>query len=549
MSGYIAYIRVSTVRQGTKGVSLAEQKDAILRYAERNHLPISTWFEEMETAAKRGRPEFAQAMKLLRQGKADGIILHKLDRGARNLRDWADLGELVDYGIEIHFVHENLDLNSRGGRLSADIQAVVAADYIRNLRDECRKGFYGRLKQGLYPLPAPLGYLNQGTAKVKAIDPVSGPLVKRAFELYATARFNFDQVREEMHRRGLRNRSGVQVSRNGFTSIFNNPFYIGIIRVEKTGETFPGIHEPLISKALFDRVQAVLTGKANIRTLNHLFIFRRLLSCAKCQYSLVGERQKNHVYYRCHSKQCAGTSLREDSIEAPLKEFLQSLRFNEKENLYFRQEVVTLRADWALEQENEIQGLKLKVGQIKDRLNRLTDAYLDAALDKAMFEERKSVLLLERKTVEENLTKLTNDTEPLPDKVEKFLELANNAWLSYKIALPEEKGEVVKIFTSNRLVDGKKLELKPSFLSQQIAIAHKNTYGGVHRDRPRTFAGIIAHLSTLNTQGLLPGLESDVGCEDKDSEHRISVKKRKFALWGKKKPRPMRDRGKITFNL
>ncbi len=53
---------------------------------------------------------------------------------------------------EVHFANESLDLQSRGGRLSADIQAVVAADYIRNLREETRKGFYGRLKQGLCPM-------------------------------------------------------------------------------------------------------------------------------------------------------------------------------------------------------------------------------------------------------------------------------------------------------------------------------------------------------------------------------------------------------------
>ena len=43
MTGYIGYIRVSTVKQGTKGVSLAEQRDAILRYAERQQLPVATW--------------------------------------------------------------------------------------------------------------------------------------------------------------------------------------------------------------------------------------------------------------------------------------------------------------------------------------------------------------------------------------------------------------------------------------------------------------------------------------------------------------------------
>src|ERR1035438_2526068 len=49
MKAYIGYIRVSTVKQGTTGVSLQEQRDAISRYAERNQFHISTWLEEKET--------------------------------------------------------------------------------------------------------------------------------------------------------------------------------------------------------------------------------------------------------------------------------------------------------------------------------------------------------------------------------------------------------------------------------------------------------------------------------------------------------------------
>lgn len=137
MKSYFAYIRVSTQKQG-QGVSLQEQRAAIERYAERRNLRISSWFEERETAAKRGRPIFGRMMKELRVSKADGVIIHKIDRSARNLKDWADLGELIDGGYDVHFATETLDLTSRGGRLSADIQAVVAADYIRNLREETR---------------------------------------------------------------------------------------------------------------------------------------------------------------------------------------------------------------------------------------------------------------------------------------------------------------------------------------------------------------------------------------------------------------------------
>src|SRR6266581_1595400 len=200
MKQLFGYTRVSTAKQGEHGVSLQEQHDAIVRCAQRNVLEITGWFEERETAAKRGRPIFNQMLRLLRQGKADGVIIHKIDRSARNLKDWADLGELIDQGIEVHFANESLDLHSRGGRLSADIQAVVAADFIRNLREETRKGFYGRIKQGLYPFIAPPGYLDKGPGKVKEPDPARRHHFLRAFELYATDRYTLDSLTEEMYR-------------------------------------------------------------------------------------------------------------------------------------------------------------------------------------------------------------------------------------------------------------------------------------------------------------------------------------------------------------
>ena len=165
--GYFAYIRVSTTRQGEEGASLEAQKRAIQRYAACNDFTIAEWFEEQVTAAKRGRPVFKAMMKRLKAGEARGILVHKIDRSARNLHDWAAFVDLADQDIEIHLCHEQLDLTSRNGRLSADIQAVVAADTVRNLREESRKGMYTRLEQGLWPWAAPVGYLNQGGGKGK----------------------------------------------------------------------------------------------------------------------------------------------------------------------------------------------------------------------------------------------------------------------------------------------------------------------------------------------------------------------------------------------
>src|ERR1700716_3348193 len=116
MTRFYAYTRVSTLKQGEKGVSLQEQHSAIALYAEQQGLQIAEWFEERLTAAKKGRPLFAMMMKGLRTGSAQGVIIHKIDRGARNLRDWTDLGDLIDAGVAVHFANESLDLHSRGGR-------------------------------------------------------------------------------------------------------------------------------------------------------------------------------------------------------------------------------------------------------------------------------------------------------------------------------------------------------------------------------------------------------------------------------------------------
>ncbi|MBK7182149.1 MAG: recombinase family protein [Bacteroidetes bacterium] len=61
-----------------KCIASREQKEAIIRYAERHSLNIIEWFEERETAAKQGRPLFNKMMKLLKERKAKGVIFHKL---------------------------------------------------------------------------------------------------------------------------------------------------------------------------------------------------------------------------------------------------------------------------------------------------------------------------------------------------------------------------------------------------------------------------------------------------------------------------------------
>lgn len=486
MTRCYAYIRVSTAKQGEKGVSLQEQRAAIERFAAREKIEIVEWFEERESAAKRGRPVFSKILELLRRKKADGLVVHKIDRSARNLKDWADLGELIDDGVGVFFANEGLDLHSRGGRLSADIQAVVAADYIRNLREEARKGFYGRLKQGVLPLPAPLGYLDRGAGKPKAIDPVKGPLVRRAFELYDSGQYSLETLLEELHRLGLRNRRDGRVSKSGLSWLLNNPFYIGLIKIRSTGEIFDGAHEPLITKALYARVQARLKGRFHGKASRHDYLFRKLLTCSHCGLRLTGERQKGHVYYRCHTRDCPTKCVREEAVDQAFRTALGRITFTDREKRYLGRKLETLRGSSAKLEEKKTQILQCREGQLRSRLGRLTDAFVDGVVDKATYEERKADLLMERQGTADELQRLAERPNALSEDLQRLLKLASGALLSYEKATVDERRDLLRNTTSNRLINGRDVSIELRMPLRLIAQREPVLSGAPQRNVLRT---------------------------------------------------------------
>lgn len=482
MKKVFGYIRVSTVKQG-EGVSLQEQKGAIMRFAEQNGLLVSKWFEEKETAAKHGRPVFSAMIRALRANKAEGVIIHKIDRSARNLRDWADLGDLIDAGTAVHFAHESIDLTARGGRLSADIQAVIASDYVRNLREECIKGLYGRLKQGIYPFQAPIGYQNKGAGKPKEVNPIMAPLVLKTFELYASGKYSIKSLLPVAHKFGLRNSKGNKINKNGLSLILNNPFYIGLMQVK--GSIYQGNHEPIVPVRLYKKVQEVLKGRYRNKVTAHSHLFRRLIKCYGCGYSLIGEIQKGHVYYRCHTSGCPTKGLREDRIQKYIQNALSVLKLNPREKSMLEQMCLEEHNNQTLNVTNQKQSLNLRLVRTQNQLHRLTDLYLDEEIEKDLFESRKRDFLTTQQDIRDKLAGLDvkNDSDAVC--LEKNLELAMAPEKLYYFADQEEKRELLKTITSNLSVEGKKLYISMRSPFHEIANRTKLQSSPLERDTPR----------------------------------------------------------------
>ena len=455
---------MSTAKQG-EGVSLQEQKDAIQVFASRQGLQVIKWFEEKQTAAKSGRPVFNQMLRELKRGKASGMIMHKIDRSARNLKDWAIVSELPDQGIQVYIATESLDFNSRGGRLTADMLAVIAADYIRNLREETKKGIRGRLKQGLYPFRAPIGYLDNGGGKPKTPDPVNAPLIKEMFELYASGQHSMRSLRVEMNQRGLRNNYEKPLSLCGVETILGNPFYTGLIEIKRSGETYNGTHEPIISTSLFRRVQDIKSGRGSPKVTKHNHLFRGLFRCGLCNLPMTPELQKGHVYYRCHDNECETKTIREDALEKSILIALSQLEISNTD-------AEKLTKAWAdsstqVPREDMRKSLQMRIDATEQGLSRAADLLIAGTLDNETYLAKKREATLTLASLHEEIQKLPDPTQIEANNTQ-FIELMKNLAGLYYSLKPDEKRVLLKNTFSNRTVVGKEPKLQPSKWVTQV---------------------------------------------------------------------------------
>ena len=141
---------------------------------------------------------------------------------------------------------------------------------------------------GVYPSIAPRGYLNDKGTKTIVIDPTLAPIMKRAFEAYAEGNRTLDSMQDFLAEHGVFskklgscNKGGMKVRHDRIRRMLRNPFYYG--HFEYSGEVYEGKHQPIISKALFDKVQGVLEEadasydyRACSQGLHRAFALRRM---------------------------------------------------------------------------------------------------------------------------------------------------------------------------------------------------------------------------------------------------------------------------------
>ncbi|MEH6941483.1 recombinase family protein [Bacillus sp. JJ722] len=397
------YKRVSTDMQVEEGVSLDNQESKLKAFCESQDWVIVKEYADEGISAKdiENRPGIQQMIKDIKNQKIDVVLVYKLDRLVRRVKDLHELLQVMDeYDVKFKSATEPFDTTTPAGRLFITMVAAIAEWERETIAERVYDNLKYRAEQGLVNGgPAPLGYdweegdlvVNQEEAKY----------VRYIFNAYLSK--GMTSIAIDLNTKGVKTKNNNRFSQKAVERILKNPIYVGNVRwsskSRKTGKLIKTPEqeiitpigqenfEPIIDEKTFEQVQLLSKKrlKNNFKGDND-YLFSRLLVCNRCNTRLISHKKKRangnyYRYYTCrekdHFKGCNLPSVSEVSVE---KKFLELLTLGEFKI------ADTDNEDVHEDLQNELKKLLRK----KDRIKEL---YFDGDIDKQEYTKRTQPIL------------------------------------------------------------------------------------------------------------------------------------------------------------
>ena len=454
MTKAIIYARVSSREQEREGYSIPAQLKLLNEYAEKKGLRVIKEFTDNETAKKEGRTNFNEMLGFLKKNKdVRTILVEKTDRLYRNFKDYVLLDDLE--GLEIHLIKEGtvLSENSRShDKFIHGIKVLMAKNYIDNLSEEVKKGFQQKCELGEYPANPPLGYKRVDT-KTIVIDTETSPLVSKAFNLYAEGNRSLTWVVNQLHKEGfIYKPNRPRLTKSHLESILKNIFYTG--QFYFGGKYYRGLHEPLISEELFNKVQLAFKkdGKPLYRQ-GHSFAFASMIRCDECGSIITAEIKKGkYVYYHCtHGKgECNQDKyIREESLEEQFQKAVFAIHMTDEQKDWVIKALKESNKDEQEFHKEKIRKLNIECEKWRERINQIYLDKLDAKITEEFWREKHVAWTKELKGIQELIDAYDKANEGYLEFGVQFLNVANKAKDLYIKQCMEEKSNFLKMILSN----------------------------------------------------------------------------------------------------
>ncbi len=447
----ILYIRVSTDEQADKGYSQRNQDEVLHKYCAVKAIGVYEVIYEDHSAKTFNRPQWTKMLNGLKRAKGkhlvDLILFTKWDRFSRNTADaYQMIGTLRKLGTEPQAIEQPLDLSVPENKMM--LAFYLAVPEVENDRRALNifHGMRRAKKEGRWVATAPLGYINRSTEdgrKYIRPDEPQADLLRFAVKEIATGKYATDQVWKMARQKGLR------CGRKQFWNVVRNPVYCGKIMVQafkdETLQLVDGQHEPIITEALFCKVQDVLEGRkvsggTKLVSLS-MMPLRGFLVCPRCGRLLTGSASKGRssLYYYYHCFNGCTIRFKTEIVNTAFAELLKSLTPKRQFLAVFKEIVRDVFKQQTLSRQTQRLQALAKKEALQSRLKKARELLLTDAINSQDYQEIKTECETQIKSAETALNGLPDlgdaITQLLNRYSKRFLDLHdlyNNASLEDK---------------------------------------------------------------------------------------------------------------------
>lgn len=345
---YCLYARKSSEQDERQALSIDAQAKEVREIAERNGLDIVSERHESHSAKDSGqRQEFAAMLEDIRAGMCNGILTWAPDRLSRNGGDLGQIVDLIDRGklIEIRTPSQRFT-NLPSDKFLLMILCSQAKLENDNKSVNVKRGLRAKVEMGYRPNMSPLGYLHdkyapKGERRVH-LDPDRASVIREAFLKVAEDGWTGRQLKEWFDgAKDFKTRAGKRITLSMIYRMMGNPYYTGRFEFPRdSGKWFEGKHEPLVTQAVFDKVQETMKTTPHAPYGTKEFSFTRLMICGECGSGICAEEKlkrlksgevARYVYYGCKGrwiKNCKQHYIREEALADQLCKMMDEVEID-----------------------------------------------------------------------------------------------------------------------------------------------------------------------------------------------------------------------------
>ena len=321
------YDRVSTDLQVEKGLSLDTQKELLTEYALSHGYEIVDYYvDEGLTARKKlqNRKDFQRLLNDVQKDKIDLILVTKLDRWFRNVRDYHNTQAILEaHNCNWKTILEDYDTSTADGQLKINIMLAVAQNESDRTSERIKVVFEHKRRMGQHIN----GRINYGYMVVDK-KPQKNPEHKEIVEDFFRVYFATFSKRKAINY--ILDHYENPPSPQAMDRFTKKEIYCG-----RRGSDL-NYCEPYITPEQFDLIQKVSASKT-YHTSNERYIFSQLIKCPYCGATMTGFVKKHtckdgtvtrHKRYRCSNKfnkHARGACLTESKIEKYLTDYISAI--------------------------------------------------------------------------------------------------------------------------------------------------------------------------------------------------------------------------------